>query len=44
MSFTRQNTAHAIGWYRVYVAMEFEDLFLPENMAYEYNYLRDGSC
>ncbi len=27
-----------IGWYQVYIAEDYDDLFLPENMAFEYKW------
>lgn len=36
--------AYATGHYQVYAAVDYDDLFAPESMIFEYNYLTDGDA
>ena len=44
VSAADMDTAYHIGWYQVYIAEEADDLFLEENMVFEYNWLKTGSA
>ncbi len=39
---TPASMSYYTGWYQVYVGEELDELFLPENMVFEYNWKTDG--